>query len=143
MVVGRNAAELRVGHLAEHAGDHEHGHEREAEQPDGHHRLAEQSRRLDGGRAGAAVAPAGAVAGWAAMVMAVIGVLLGQGDEAVLEGGALDARSWAGRSDRDEVGADVGEQRAGALHGDLGPVAVDPARTRQVAERRGRRGPRR
>ena len=47
VVVGRDAAELGVGDLAEHAGDDEHRHEREAEEPDRHHRLAEQEAQLE------------------------------------------------------------------------------------------------
>ena len=47
------------------------------------------------------------------------GALLGEGDEAVFERGAIDAEVEGGPADGDEVGADVGEQRAAAL--DAGP----------------------
>ena len=49
VVVRRHAAELRVGHLAEDAGEHEHGGQREADQADGHHRLAGHQPEVHGG----------------------------------------------------------------------------------------------
>ena len=52
VVVRSHAAELGIGHLAEHAGEHEDGDQREAEQADHHHRLAEHAAAAPWRRAG-------------------------------------------------------------------------------------------
>ena len=146
VVVRCDAAELGVGRLAEHPGQHEHGDQREADEADGDHRLAGQQAQLRAGEAQGGRESTGAPAGCG-------GDGGGDGGHAVPPGvratkrssrdGLVDPEVEGRPAEADEVGADVGEHGSVALHDDLGAVAVDPVDAGQVAERAARRGRRR